>query len=227
MIEKNDIINLVESFGSRSMSDFQARYFVVNSQVTDYKRIHQAILEVDSRIASKKQIERNKKKTEIQKKIVERDIINEPDSLKRELLEIDLDQLDYDISVYDKRYRVCLEELDIFVSILQDLVPNFEKLQSYKDHNEEEERYYWVLRMGKQAALDLSTIGRVGQGNMDSIAMMPLQDQEKALGVAMTYNKLLDRGMQTIEKQVNVDLILPPNNMTYIDGIFERNYLLK
>ena len=63
----NEIYDLVESHGSWSMSDFQSRYFVVNSQVTNYRRVRQALLEIETRIAAKKQIERNVKKTEIQK----------------------------------------------------------------------------------------------------------------------------------------------------------------
>ena len=110
-MENNDIFEMVESHGSWGMSDFQSRYFVVNSQVTNYRRVRQALLEIETRIAAKKQIERSRRKTEVQKQIFERDYHSEQDELKRELILVDIEQCDYDLSVYDKKYRVCLEEL--------------------------------------------------------------------------------------------------------------------
>ena len=70
-MENNEIFEMVESHGSWGMSDFQSRYFVVNSQVTNYRRVRQALLEIETRIAAKKQIERNRKKTEVQKQILQ------------------------------------------------------------------------------------------------------------------------------------------------------------
>lgn len=225
-LESSDIYNLIETYGSRSMSDFQSRYFVVNSQVTDYKRVHQALLEIESRVGGRKQIERNVKKTEIQKKIKQRELENENDELLRELILVDIEQLDYDLSVYDKKYRICIEELETFCNIVKDLVPNKEILDFYKEHNDEEERYYWILRMGKQAALDISASGRIGQGNMDSIAMMPLKDQEKVIGVALKYNALLQNGITSIEAKINKELLLSPDKINNIDTIIDKGLLL-
>jgi hypothetical protein len=69
-METKDIYELVEKEGAWSMSDFQSRYFVVNSQVTNYRRVRQALLEIETRIAAKKQMERNRWKTEIQKNLL-------------------------------------------------------------------------------------------------------------------------------------------------------------
>lgn len=217
-MNNEDIFSLVESHGSWSMSDFQSRYFVVNSQVTNYRRVRQALLEIETRIAAKKQIERNVRKTETQKKILQRDLSNEPDELKRELIQIDIDQCDYDLSVYAKKYRVCLDELETFASIVRDIVPNIETLDSYKEHNEAEERNYWIARMAKQATMDLMMTGRIGQGNLDSIAMMPIEDQEETIKAALKYNGLLNKGISAIEKTAMQELNALPN-MKYIDEI--------
>ena len=154
-MENNDIFEMVESHGSWGMSDFQSRYFVVNSQVTNYRRVRQALLEIETRIAAKKQIERSRRKTEVQKQIFERDYHSEQDELKRELILVDIEQCDYDLSVYDKKYRVCLEELQKFAQIVKDIVPDVTTLETYKEHNEVEERNYWIARMAKQATMDL------------------------------------------------------------------------
>ena len=222
----DDVYGLVESHGSWAMSDFQSRYFVVNSQVTNYRRVRQALLEIETRLAAKKQIERNVRKTEVQKKIHERSYSNEPDALQKELILIDIDQCNYDLSVYEKKYKVCLEELEKFSSIVRDIVPDIETLETYKQHNEIEERNYWIARMAKQATMDLMTIGRIGSGNLDSIAMMPLNDQAETIKAALKYNSLLNKGVQALEKQAHEELAKLPGGMNYIDSIVNEQLKL-
>jgi hypothetical protein len=217
-MENNEIFEMVESHGSWGMSDFQSRYFVVNSQVTNYRRVRQALLEIETRIAAKKQIERSRRKTEVQKMILQRDFTEERDELKRELIVVDIEQCDYDLSVYDKKYRVCLQELEKFAQIVKDIVPDVTTLETYKEHNEVEERNYWIARMAKQATMDLMTIGRIGSGNLDSIAMMPLEDQQETIKAALKYNGLLTKGIGAIEKTAMQELAALPG-MKYIDEI--------
>ena len=212
------------------MSDFQSRYFVVNSQVTNYRRVRQALLEIETRLAAKKQIERNVWKAETQIKIVKRDIEKEHDELKKELLYIELDQFNYDLSVYAKKYKVCLEELENFSKIIKDIVPNVEELEKYKLHDEVEERNYWITRMAKQAALDLISQGRIGQGNLDSIAMMPLQDQEETIKAALKYNTVLNKGIGALEKKAHMELEMSqskPGDMNYIDEVVKQQLKLE
>ena len=225
-MENNEIFEMVESHGSWGMSDFQSRYFVVNSQVTNYRRVRQALLEIKTRIAARKQIERSRRKTEVQKMILQRDLAAETDVLKQELIKVDIDQCDYDISVYDKKYRVCLEELEKFAQIIKDIVPDVETLDEYKQHNEVEERNYWIARMAKQATMDLMTIGRIGSGNLDSIAMMPIEDQQETIKAALKYNGLLTKGIGAIEKTAMEELALLPG-MKYIDEIVKDQLKLE
>jgi hypothetical protein len=223
-MENKDIYELVETHGSWSMSDFQSRYFVVNSQVTNYRRVRQALLEIETRIAAKKQIERNVRKTEVQRKMLLRDLKLESDELAKELILIDVDQADYDLSVYAKKYKVCLEELEQFATIVRDIVPDITELESYKDHNEVEERNYWIARMAKQATMDLMMNGRIGQGNLDSIAMMPIQDQEQTIKAALKYNGILNKSIVSLEKTAMEELALSPN-MKYIDDIVNDQFM--
>jgi hypothetical protein len=229
-MDNNQIYEVVENCGSWAMSDFQSRYFVVNSQVTNYRRVRQALLEIETRLAAKKQIERNVWKTETQIKIVKRDIEKEHDDLKKELLYIDLDQFNYDLSVYAKKYKVCLEELENFSKIVKDIVPDIEELEKYKLHDEVEERNYWITRMAKQAALDLISQGRIGQGNLDSIAMMPLHDQEETIKAALKYNTVLNKGIGALEKKAHMELEMSqskPGDMNYIDEVVKQQLKLE
>jgi hypothetical protein len=224
-MENNQIYEIVENYGSWAMSDFQSRYFVVNSQVTNYRRVRQALLEIETRLAAKRQIERNVWKTNTQIKIVNRDIENETDELKKELLLIELDQFNYDLNVYERKYKVCMEELDNFAKIIKDIVPTVDDLKSYEKHDEVEERNYWITRMAKQAAMDLMSQGRIGQGNLDSIAMMPLHDQEETIKAALKYNTVLNRGIGVLEKKALEELEMSqnkPGDMNYIDDVVKQ-----
>ena len=72
--------------------------------------------------------------------------------------------------------------------------------------NDEDERKYWVARMGKQAAMDVYCTGRIGIGNLDSIAMMREEDQFATLNVAMQYSGLLNAGIGKIQSQIQPEL---------------------
>ena len=222
-MEKKDVLQLAEKHGSWSMSDFQSRYFVVNSQVTDYRRVRQALLEIETRIAAKKQITRDAKRSEVQMQIKQRDLAAETRDLEKELILLDIDQLQYDISVYAKKLRVVEEELDEFAKLVLEIVPNTAELETYTQHNEELEREYWIYRMAKQASVDMVTTGRIGAGNLDSIAMMSPQDQALTIGSALVNSKKLTGGINRIEEAINTNTNLLNSNFT---GLFSQSELL-
>lgn len=222
-MEKKDVLQLAEKHGSWSMSDFQSRYFVVNSQVTDYRRVRQALLEIETRIAAKKQITRDAKRSEVQMQIKQRDLAAETRDLEKELILLDIDQLQYDISVYEKKLRVVEEELDEFAKLVLEIVPNTAELETYTQHNEELEREYWIYRMAKQASVDMVTTGRIGAGNLDSIAMMAPEDQALTIGSALVNSKKLTGGINRIEEAINTNTNLLNSNFT---GLFSQSELL-
>ena len=199
---------------------------MVNSQVTDYRRVRQALIELDTRIGMKKQIERQRKKRIIEKQMIQRDIDNESDHLKKQLLEVDLEQAVWDIQMYDKKEVMCQNEMNNFLRIIKDIVPDFETLEKYSSHDEVQERNYWITRMAKQAAMDLNTIGRISQGNMDSILMMPLEDIKETIGVAIKYNGILGKGIQEIEHKV-INQIDMDAKINYIDQIMNEGLKLE
>jgi hypothetical protein len=223
-MNKNDVLQLAESQGGWSMSDFQSRYFVVNSQATDYRRVRQALLEIETRLAAKKQIIRDSKKTEVNIRIKQRDLVNETQDLEKELILLDIDQYNYDLSVYSKKLRVVEEELDQFSKLVLEIVSTVEELQKYTQHNDELEREYWIYRMAKQASVDMVTTGRIGAGNLDSIAMMSPNDQAFTIGSALINSKKLTSGINKLEEAINTNSNLLDSDFT---GLFENTELMK
>ena len=223
-MEKKDVLRIAEEQGGWSMSDFQSRYFVVNSQDTDYRKVRQALLEIETRIAARKQIDRDNKRTEINLKIKQRDLQSETRELEKELVLIDIDQLEYDLSVYKSKVRVVAEEIEEFSKLVLEIVSSVEELETYKQHNEELEREYWIHRMAKQAGVDMVTTGRIGAGNLDSIAMMSPEDQALTIGSALISSKKLTAGINAIEEAVNSNANLLSSEFT---GLFTNNDVLK
>ena len=72
--------------------------------------------------------------------------------------------------------------------------------------NEQEEANYWIARMGKQAALDIISYGRISSGNMDSIALMPETDQVEALKIAVRYSTMIQGGLDKLNVQLQPEL---------------------
>lgn len=226
-MEKNEILSFVsDNANAWGMSDFQSRYFVVNSQVTNYRRVKQAMTELDVRIGQKKQIERNRKRTLINIEITKRDIENEQDDLKKQLLEVDLEQHEWDLKMHDKKINMVDSEIDNFVKVIQDVVPDIESFQKYGEHDEIEERNYWIARMAKQASMDLFTLGRISQGNLDSIAMMPVEDQKQTIKSALKYNTILNNNVETLSLEAEKEMVSLPSGVNYIDEVVNNQLRL-
>ena len=71
--------------------------------------------------------------------------------------------------------------------------------------------------MAKQAAMDMIAYGRIGSGNMDSIAMMPEDDQVMALATTIQYNERLTKALTQISKSVSQGLLENTENLPKYD----------
>ena len=60
--------------------------------------------------------------------------------------------------------------------------------------------------MGKQAAMDIISYGRIGSGNMESISMMPEKDQVQALQIAVRFSTMGSGGLDKLNKQLQPEL---------------------
>ena len=229
-MKNEEIYDLIETHGTFSQSDFQSRHFVVNSHVTNYRRVRQALLEVEARIQAKRQVERNVKRELANKAILERAYNNESDELEKVIIQCDIEQSKYDLSTYDKRYIQLSGELETFAELVKELVPDLDKLKELNKENPEEERKYWIARMGKQAAMDLMTIGKISQGNMDSITMMAIEDQEQTVKIALKYSAIMNTGIMNLEKKGVDELTLSyqsDNDVEFIDKLLENGEMIE
>jgi hypothetical protein len=73
--------------------------------------------------------------------------------------------------------------------------------------------------MAKQASVDMVTTGRIGAGNLDSIAMMAPQDQALTIGSALVNSKKLTSGINRIEEALSTNNNLLGSNFS---GLFDK-----
>jgi hypothetical protein len=200
-------------------TDYQSKHFVANSQITPYKKVKQSLMELEVRYHAYHEIRASLRKAEImrQKMIRDQGIIEDP--LDKELIQIDIEKNDYDITVWKRKLRQSEYEINSFLKIVKEHAKDADDLEYYRGHNEEEEKNYWIARMAKQAAMDIISFGRVGSGNMDSIAMMGPDDQVQALTKAVEYSGLVNAGLHNISQltQNKVEAYLAAKSTTMPD----------
>jgi hypothetical protein len=197
------------------MTPYQCTHFVAQSQITPYKMVRQALMELEVRYHSYNELKNNLRKAEIMRKrlIQQRDALVDP--LDVEMVQIDLDKADYDITIYKRKFKQSEREIHSFIDVIKKYAPDEESLQKFLVDDPVEERNYWIARMGKQAAMDIIAYGRVGSGNMDSIAMMDEDGQLLALRTAIEYSGLVQAGLSKISMDVqgSVDKYLKNDGM--------------
>ena len=211
-------------------SEFQSRAFVINTELTDHRKIQQIALEIRGRITGTADSHYIVKKAEIQKKMYVRDLEAETDPLKQEMIQLEIDKIDFDVNNSKLiQYQTQLE-ISKLIKLLKEIAPEntYETIRNYKDNWEEKEEEYWTKRFGKQSMMDILLSGKIQSGNLDSIIGMPEASQKKVIGWALLQTQKMEKGITEIGEAVRNVLIehekletpmeLP--NITGISGIY-------
>jgi len=224
-LSKEQILDYSVRYAS-GQTKYQNEVFVSHSHVTKYRQVRQALLELENRTHSLKKIEFEIEREKVHRDHIEERLANCESEYERKLLEIDHKDKCIDIEIAERKYIRQTKESDVFIDLVRQHCATEEDLLRYWNDDEEEEKKYWIARMGKQAAMDIMSFGRISVGNLDSISMMPEEDQLKALSVGFQYSNLLGAQLQKIERALAPTankLLRDPNNfrLPTWDGIEE------
>ena len=205
-ISSDAIEAFVEGGMHFGMTHEQIKNFVVNSHVTDKRKLRQVLVEVERRNHDRKKVVLDKKRKEVEiARLQDRLNITE-DPYERQLMEFDIEEYKLDLN----KFQVSLHQYDNEMAAFMDWInknwSSMEEVEKASEYTEEDERKYWIARMGKQAAMDVYTTGKIGTGNLDSIAMMREDDQFATLNVAMQYSGLLSAGIGKIQNELKPHL---------------------
>ena len=205
-ISSDAIEAFVESNMDYGMTHEQIKNFVVNSHVTDKRKLRQVLVEVERRNHDRKKcvLDRKRKETEIERLQARLETVEDP--YERRLMELDIEEFELDRNKYNVTLHQYDNELAAFMDWINKHWDSIEEVEKAAEYTEEDERKYWIARMGKQAAMDVYTTGKIGTGNLDSIAMMREDDQYATLNVAMQYSGLLNTGISKIQNELRPHL---------------------
>ena len=201
-ISSDAIESFVESHMDYGMTHEQIKNFVVNSHVTDKRKLRQVLVEVERRNHDRKKVvlDKKRKQTKIDRLKARIEVTEDP--YERQLMEYDVEEFELDKNKYDVTLHQYDNELEAFMVWINKNWESLEDVAKAAEYTEEDERKYWIARMGKQAALDVYTTGKIGTGNLDSIAMMREDDQFATLNVAMQYSGLMSAGIGKIQNEL-------------------------
>ena len=207
----------VESHMDYGMTHEQIKNFVVNSHVTDKRKLRQVLIEVSTRNHEKKKLllDVERKRVKIEALAAKLEVTEDP--YDRKLIEIDIKEYELDLGRFNIALHQHDNEMAAFMEWIHKNYGDMEDLVKGAEYNEEEERKYWIARMGKQAAMDVYATGKIGVGNLDSIAMMREDDQYATLNIAMQYSGLLNSGIAKIQNELK-----PQMDKMMVDGSAPR-----
>ena len=224
MITSDAVEAFVESSMDYGMTHEQIKNFVVNSHVTEPRKLRQILVEIERRNHDRKKVvlDQKRKQVEIDRLRAKLEVVS--NQYDRQLIELDIEEYELDVSKFQVTLHQYDNELQPFLDWINERYGSIEELKKAAEYNEEEERKYWIARMGKQAAMDVYVTGKIGIGNLDSIAMMREEDQYATLGIAMQYAGLLNTGIGKIQNELKpyLDKILADGSAPRIptfDGI--------
>ena len=196
-----DVLSASMRFDS-GMTEYECEHFVADPQLTPWRKVRQAFMELETRYHAYMENRNSLRKAEILRKRLNRDMPLLPDELDRELMQIDMEKNDYDIGIWKRKLRQSELELKYFLNVVDKYVDDEHPLEYYCQENHQEVRMYWIARMGKQAAMDIISYGRIGSGNMTTIMDMPEEDQVETLGVAVQYSGMIGGGIDKLNKMI-------------------------
>ena len=196
-----DVLSASMRFNS-GMTEYECEHFVADPQLTPWRKVRQALMELETRYHAYMENRNSLRKAEILRKRLNRDMPELPDELDRELMQIDMEKNDYDIGIWKRKLRQSELELKYFLNVVEKYVDDEHPLEYYCEENHQEVRMYWIARMGKQAAMDIISYGRIGSGNMTTIMDMPEEDQVETLGVAVQYSGMIGGGIDKLNKMI-------------------------
>ena len=173
---------------------FKMKHFVTNGQLTPYSTIRQYLLELKAMEEATETFEYMLKKMELEKEGLLMRLEVEKDPIQRNLLQLELLKNEKEYKQNKRRLAQNYIEREQYIQLIEEfkagpdaLTPDgkdwiTEVFGNMEEENKWEE-HYWVVRLAKQAAMDIVAYGRVGSGNMEAITQLPdgLREQSMAL----------------------------------------------
>ena len=190
---------------------FKIKHFVGDAQVTPYAKYKQFLLEIRSREEVLENLLMNVAKQEATIEVIKEEITELTSPAKIKVKEFELITNQNDLIKIRRRVNQAYIERKNFLRAIDEMYKSGEAYLAdgtdLKDalrdpelsHKLEAE--HWRYRLGKQAALDILSVGKIGSGNMEAITMMGEEDAIAAMNVAINWSTRMSTALENIQQE--------------------------
>jgi hypothetical protein len=207
------IENLPEEFSqlSFSMSEFQIKNFVVNSQHTGYRQFKQVLLELEVRKSLEETMLLDRRKNLAEQKLYDEKIAAETSPAQIELYQIEKEKLQSSYENGLRAFERTHKEIEALEKIYNWFKQNYD-IQQLLENQDKEEEDYWVRRLGTQAALEILTVGRIGVGNLEAMMQMGEDMLKRTLIEATKISRDIQEQVKYLDMVTDDDIARITNN---------------
>ena len=213
IIEKmtdTELIDFANNEVDSSVPKFKLQHFVGGAQLTPFHNLKQLFLELKIRQDSFLHIEWEVKRKELEELVEREKLANCTNDIEKQYIEIDLKNIEKDKKRHQDALVGALKEKDALLELIRELcegpqgtLPDGTKLLDVFG-NKELERQHWIVRLAKQASMEMLAYGKIGTGNMDAIAMLPPKEINECLQLTSDFTVRVGTGMGLLtEKSIN------------------------
>jgi hypothetical protein len=217
-LSKEQLVLVEKALNSHFLNPkFKMKHFVTNGQLTPYSTIRQLLLELKAMEEATENFEYMLKKMELEKDGILLRLAVEKDQIQRNILELELLKNEKEYKQNKRRLAQNYIEREQYIQLIQEFKDGPDgKTPEGKDwldvfgNMEEEnkwEEHYWVVRLAKQAALDLTAYGRIGSGNMEAITQLGAGLQEQTIALTHEVSLKLEALNNGLRQEVHNKLL--------------------
>jgi hypothetical protein len=197
---------------------FKMKHFVTNGRLTPYSTIRQYLLELKAMEEATETFEYMLKKLELEHEGITLRLAQNPDPIEKNMLQLELLKNEKEYKQNSRRLAQNYIEREQYIQLIEEFKAGPDaKTPDGKDwitevfgNMEEEnkwEEHYWVVRLAKQAAMDLVAYGRIGSGNMEAITQMGPGLQEETIALTHEVSLQLEALSNDLRQQVHERLL--------------------
>lgn len=192
----------IEPFITNGMSSFQMDKFVIEDQITPYRKLKQAMIEAKARLETITSIGFDIEELEVKKlkSVSEKEICD--NEFDKRLKDIEYRKFDFELN----RKRVLLNQLEkeatFFLDIVKGVVDTFYggnesviRCMADPTFQETKESEFWTKKLARSVFSDIVNYNVVSKGVLESLTCLPLEQRKEILNIAneqcVDFNKLM------------------------------------
>ena len=191
-----------------TMTKWQMHNFVEGEGITRWRRVRQLLLEIESRQSILEGLPFSKEETLGTIDMLNEEIEETNSEGQKRINRAKIARHEAELVQLDRGEVRTIKELDYFLELMHELNVDKDYLDNFYKIENEEDRDYYIRRLGKQAATEIMAYGRMGTGNTSSILLMDKEDQQSAMQGALTLQKGIDKNMAVIDRKIDAAMPL-------------------